>query len=136
MAYNVQRINPLDLQPRKAVGVALPFQGRAVFNSTYTTKDATKANLVNFFLTGQNERVFNIDFGAGLRNFLFEAITEDKLEEITERIKNALKLYFPQVQVNSLKIQAEPDQNFISFELKYSVRETNITDEITINFEQ
>jgi phage baseplate assembly protein W len=136
MAYNVQRINPLDLQPRKAVGVALPFQGRAVFNSTYTTKDATKANLVNFFLTGQNERVFNVDFGAGLRNFLFEAITEDKLEEITERIKNALKLYFPQVQVNSLKIQAEPDQNFISFELKYSVRETNITDEITINFEQ
>ena len=136
MAYNVQRINPLDLQPRKAVGVALPFQGRAVFNSTYTTKDATKANLVNFFLTGQNERVFNVDFGAGLRNFLFEAITEDKLEEITERIKNVLKLYFPQVQVNSLKIQAEPDQNFISFELKYSVRETNITDEITINFEQ
>ncbi len=136
MAYNVQRINPLDLQPRKAVGVALPFQGRAVFNSTYTTKDATKANLVNFFLTGQNERVFNVDFGAGLRNFLFEAITEDKLEEVTERIKNALKLYFPQVQVNSLKVQAEPDQNLISFELKYSVRETNITDEIIINFEQ
>jgi phage baseplate assembly protein W len=136
MAYSVQRINPLDLQPRKAVGVALPFQGRAVFNSTYTTKDATKANLVNFFLTGQNERVFNVDFGAGLRNFLFEGITEDKLEEVTERIKNALKLYFPQVQVNSLKVQAEPDQNLISFELKYSVRETNITDEITINFEQ
>lgn len=136
MAYNVQRINPLDLQPRKAVGVALPFQGRAVFNSTYTTKDATKANLVNFFLTGQNERVFNVDFGAGLRNFLFEAITEDKLEEVTERIKNTLKLYFSQVQVNSLKIQAEPDQNLISFELKYSVRETNITDEILINFEQ
>jgi phage baseplate assembly protein W len=136
MAYNVQRINPLDLQPRKAVGVALPFQGRAVFNSTYTTKDATKANLVNFFLSGQNERVFNIDFGAGLLNFLFEAITEDKLEEVTERIKNTLKLYFPQVQVNSLKVQAEPDQNLISFELKYSVRETNITDEIIINFEQ
>ena len=136
MAYNVQRINPLDLQPRKAVGVALPFQGRAVFNSTYTTKDATKANLVNFFLTGQNERVFNVDFGAGLRNFLFEAITEDKLEEVTERIKNALKVYFSQIQVNSLKIQAEPDQNLISFELKYSVRETNITDEILINFEQ
>ncbi len=136
MAYNVQRINPLDLQPRKAVGVALPFQGRAVFNSTYTTKDATKANLVNFFLTGQNERVFNVDFGAGLRNFLFEAITEDRIEEVIERIKNALKLYFPQVQVNSLRIQAEPDQNLISFELKYSVRETNITDEIIINFEQ
>ena len=49
MAYKVQRINPLDLQPRKAVGVALPFQGRAVFNSTYTSKDAIKSNLINFF---------------------------------------------------------------------------------------
>jgi phage baseplate assembly protein W len=136
MAYNVQRINPLDLQPRKAVGVALPFQGRAVFNSTYTTKDATKANLINFFLTGQNERVFNVDFGAGLRNFVFEAITQDSVEEITERIENSLKLYFPQVQVNTLKLTPEPDQNLISFELKYSVRETNITDEIVINFEQ
>ena len=82
MAFNVRRINPLDLQPRKAVGVALPFQGRAVFNSTFTTKDATKSNLINFFLTGKNERVFNVDFGAGLRNFLFEAITEDKIEAI------------------------------------------------------
>lgn len=136
MAFNVQRINPLDLQPRKAVGVALPFQGRAVFNSTYTTKDATKANLINFFLTGQNERVFNVDFGAGLRNFLFEAITQDRVEEITDRIKNSLKLYFPQVQVNTLNLTPEPDQNLISFELKYSVRETNITDEIVINFEQ
>ena len=136
MAFNVRRINPLDLQPRKAVGVALPFQGRAVFNSTFTTKDATKSNLINFFLTGKNERVFNVDFGAGLRNFLFEAITEDKIEEVTEHTKNALRLYFPQVQVNSLEIQAEPDQNSISFELKYSIKETNITDEITINFEQ
>jgi phage baseplate assembly protein W len=136
MAYNVQRINPLDLQPRKAVGVALPFQGRAVFNSTYTTKDATKANLINFFLTGQNERVFNVDFGAGLRNFVFEAITQDSVEEITERIETSLKLYFPQVQVKTLKLTPEPDQNLISFELKYSVRETNITDEIVINFEQ
>ena len=136
MAYNVQRINPLDLQPRKAVGVALPFQGRAVFNSTYTTKDATKANLINFFLTGQNERVFNVDFGAGLRNFVFEAITQDSVEEITERIETSLKLYLPQVQVKTLKLTPEPDQNLISFELKYSVRETNITDEIVINFEQ
>lgn len=136
MAFNIQRINPLDLQPRKAVGVALPFQGRAVFNSTYTTKDATKANLINFFLTGQNERVFNVDFGAGLRNFLFEAITQDRVEEITDRIKNSLKLYFPQVQINTLNLTPEPDQNLISFELKYSVRETNITDEIVINFEQ
>jgi len=139
MAYNVQRINPLDLQPRKAVGVALPFQGRAVFNSTYTTKDATKANLVNFFLTAQYERVFNVNFGAGLRNLLFEQITEEtqeSLQNIQATIERGLEAFFPQVTVNSMQLTPLPDSNTVSFELKYSVRETNITDELVINFEQ
>ena len=136
MAYRVQRINPLDLQPRKAVGVSLPFDGRAVFHSTYTTKDATKANLVNFFLTGKNERVFNVDFGAGLRNFLFENITQDLVDNTRELILESLGLYFPQVTVNSIELLAQPDQNLVTFSLKYSVRETNITDEVVINFEQ
>jgi phage baseplate assembly protein W len=136
MAYNVQRINPLDLQPRKAVGVALPFQGRAVFNSTYTTKDATKANLVNFFLTAQYERVFNINFGAGLRNLLFEQLTQESLQNIQAAIERGLEAFFPQVIVNSMQLTPLPDSNTVSFELKYSVRETNITDELVINFEQ
>jgi phage baseplate assembly protein W len=136
MAYNVQRINPLDLQPRKAVGVALPFQGRAVFNSTYNTKDATKANLVNFFLTAQYERVFNINFGAGLRNLLFEQLTQESLQNIQATIERGLEAFFPQVIVNSMQLTPLPDSNTVSFELKYSVRETNITDELVINFEQ
>ena len=136
MAFNVRRINPLDLQPRKAVGVALPFQGRAVFNSTFTTKDATKSNLINFFLTGKNERVLNVGFGAGLRNFLFENITQEMILEIRELIIDSLNLYFPQVTVNNIELQSQPDQNLVTFLLKYSIKQTNITDEVVINFEQ
>lgn len=135
MAFNVRRINPLDLQPRKAVGVALPLQGRAVFNSTFTTKDATKSNLINFFLTGKNERVFNVDFGAGLRNLLFENITQESLEDVKSTIERGLEVYFPQVIVSSMQLSPQPDSNTVSFELKYAVRETNITDELVINFE-
>lgn len=136
MAFNVRRINPLDLQPRKAVGVALPFQGRAVFNSTFTTKDATKSNLINFFLTGKNERVLNVDFGAGLRNFLFENITQEMIIETRETIVDSLSRYFPQVIVNNIELKSQPDQQLVTFSLKYSIKETNITDEVVINFEQ
>lgn len=136
MAYNVQRINPLDLQPRKAVGVSLPFDGRAVFHSTYTSKDATKANLINFFLTGKNERVFNVDFGAGLRNELFENITPEKIEQLRLNITENLRLYFPRVIVSRLELTATPDQNTITFALNYSVAQTNIQDELSINFQQ
>jgi phage baseplate assembly protein W len=135
MAYNVVKINPLDLQPRKAVGVALPFDGRAVFHSTYTSKDATRNNLINFFLTGQNERVFNTRFGSGIRNLLFENITVESIDTTREIILQGLQIYFPQVEVRSLQLIPEYDQNLVNFELKYAVRETNISDELTINFE-
>jgi len=136
MAYKVQRISPLDLQPRKAVGVALPFSGEAVFNSTYTSKDAVRNNIINYFLTGKNERVFNVNFGSGLRNMLFEAITSDSIERTKAAIRSELELYFPRVIINQLNLQAYPDQNLVNFHLKYSVSETNIVDEVSINFEQ
>ena len=135
MAFNVRRINPLDLQPRKAVGVALPFQGRAVFNSTFTTKDATRTNLINFFLTGQNERVFNPRFGSGIRNLLFENLTQESIDIATENIIQGLQIYFPQVEIRNLQLIPIYDENLVNFELKYAIRETGITDELTINFE-
>jgi phage baseplate assembly protein W len=135
MAFNVRRINPLDLQPRKAVGVALPFQGRAVFNSTYTTKDATRTNLINFFLTAQNERVFNPRFGSGIRNLLFENLTQESIDIATENITQGLQIYFPQVEIRNLQLVPIYDENLVNFELKYAIRETGITDELTINLE-
>lgn len=136
MAYRVQRISPVDLQPRKAVGVSVPFSGGAVFNSTYQTKDALRSNLINFFLTGKNERVFNLNMGSGLRDFIFEAITTDSTDIAKEKIRRDLENYFPTLQVNELVLESYADQNLISFKLAYSIRETNITDEVSINFEQ
>ena len=95
MAFEVKKIDPLDLQPRKAVGIDIPFSGNAVFNSTYQTKDAIRANLINFFLTGQGERFMNPTFGTGLRNFLFENIDEGTVRRVNNAIKRSLEIYFP-----------------------------------------
>ena len=135
MAYNPRRIDPLDLQPRKAIGVALPFSGLGVFNSTYQTKDSIRINLINFFLTGKRERVFNPDFGAGLRDLLFEQINQDKLDELDISIRESISLYFPRVIVTKLELNPFPDQNLVSFKLSYQVSDTNIEDEVVINFE-
>ena len=50
MPYNAQQIPPIDFRPGRAVGVALPFNGPACFKSTYTTGEAIKANLIDYFL--------------------------------------------------------------------------------------
>jgi len=136
MAFNIRKINPLDLQPRKAVGVSLPFSGNAVFNSTYQTKDAIKTNIINYFLTGIGERYLNPTFGTPLRNQVFENITQDRLEEIKNIIRQGLSLYFPRVLPTTMRVEAQPDINIISFYMTYSISETNIDDELLINFEQ
>ena len=136
MGYDVKRIDPLDLQPRKAIGVSLPFSGTAVFNSTYQSKDAIKANLINFFLTGQGERYFNPGFGSGLRNLLFSNINQTRINAIKDNIENLLSIYFPRIAIINLELSSEPDINTIVFFLKYRVSETDIEDEIVINIEQ
>lgn len=136
MAFQVQKINPLDLQPRKAVGVSLPFSSTSVFNSTYSTQDALKSNLVNHFLTEKGERFLNPNFGAGLRVLLFDQMTEDKKGEIEGVVRTEVSNWFPNVQVNEVKVANSPDSQAVTVYIKYSVVQTNIQDELLINFEQ
>ena len=136
MAFEVKRIDPLDLQPRKAVGVKIPFSGKAVFNSTYETKEAIKANLINYILTGKGERYFNPSFGSGLRNLIFENINRDNLTELEFLMRDALQRYFPTLEILKLNVQGTPDSNIVSFSLNFRVQNTQVEDEIIINFEQ
>ena len=134
MAYNIININPLDLQPSKGVGIKVPFDGPTGLNITYTTKDAVKSNILNFFLTGKRERIMNPNFGAGIREQLFEQITNNTAENLEDIITFGLNDYFPQIQLTNLNVNATPDQNLIQIYFSYSIENTNIQDEITINF--
>jgi len=136
MAYDVKRIDPLDLQPRKAIGVSLPFSGKAVFNSTYQSKDAIKANLINLLLTGRGERYLNPNLGAGLRGYLFENITEGSLRRMKGEIIQTIELYFPRIVLKETVLTSDIDSNTLVFYIRYQVTETDIEDEISINIEQ
>jgi phage baseplate assembly protein W len=135
MAYGAKKIFPIDTQPGTAVGVSIPFNAPNVFSSTYTTKDAIKNNLLNFFLTNKTERYLTPNFGANLRAFIFEQITNGNIEGLKEDIQSQLSLYFPNVIVASLNIFQNPDDNEITVELKYNVRDTGISDQLQISFQ-
>ena len=133
MAYIVRNVDILDLQPSTGVGISLPFNGPTGINTTYTTKDAVKSNLLNFILTGKKERVMNPSFGSGVRDLLFEPITEDITDQVENLIYGGVESYFPQVQINSLTVNLSPDTKTITIYLNYSVINTNIEDELQIN---
>ncbi len=134
MAFGAKKIFPIDTRPGTAVGIAIPFNAPAVFFSTYTTKDAIRNNLLNFFLTNQTERYLNNGFGANLRAFLFEQITSDNINFLEESIQELINQYFYNVKVNDLSIDQYPDNNAINLTLNYSIIDTGITDQIQITF--
>jgi len=135
MAYNAQQISPIDFRPSVGVGVSLPFNGNSCFNTTFTTQEAIKSNLVNWFLTNQGERPLNPNFGGNLRQFLFQQISEDTLEFLEEDIQSQLSTAFPSVIVDNLEVTTNPDYNSITVVLKYSVESTSISDELNITFD-
>ena len=134
MAFNARKIYPLDTKPSVAVGIGLPFNGPAVFNSTYLTKDAIKSNLINYFLTDRYERYLNNNFGANLRAFIFEQITNDNISFLKEDIQTKINEYFSNINVVSLEINSLPDTNEVNIKLTYNIPNTNISDKIEITF--
>jgi phage baseplate assembly protein W len=134
MAFSPQQIAPIDFDASTAVGVNLPFSGQAVFISNYTTADATKNNLINFFLTNPGEIPMNPTFGGGIRSFIFDQITTDNLNFLREDINTKISVYFPNIVVNDLLVTGQSDTNQITVTLKYSVLNTSINDTITIEF--
>jgi phage baseplate assembly protein W len=134
MPFNPQQINPVDLNPNVAVGVNLPFSGPSVFTQNYLTAQAVKNNLINYFLTNPGEIPLNPTFGGGLRAFIFEQIAEGTLAGLEQNINSSIQNVFPNVIVNSIDILRNDDTNEVIIKLKYSIANSNVNDNLTLQF--
>jgi phage baseplate assembly protein W len=131
------RVNPLDLQKNIAIGVSLPFDGPGVFNSTFTTKDQIKSNLVNLLLTNVGERVMNPNFGCNLRRFLFEGITESNIELVAASLNNSISIFIPEITVTNIEIAPTSDtntSNTLNIIISYYLNISQTPDQITVQF--
>lgn len=122
-------IKPIDLQPKKALGVRLPF---ATFGSpfvlNYTTKDQVKSNLINLLLTNPGERFNEPLFGVGIYDQLFKQ--EVNSEILRERINRQTELFVPEVEVENLNISQ--DEHVVTIEVIYRLLANNAMDAITL----
>jgi phage baseplate assembly protein W len=133
MAYIVRNVDVLDTKPSTGIGITVPFDGPTGINTTFTTKDTIKSNLLNFILTGKRERVFNPSFGSGVRELLFQPITEDLIDQVDNLIRGGVESYFPTVDIRELDVTLQPNSKTITIYLNYSIINTNIEDELQIN---
>jgi phage baseplate assembly protein W len=135
MARIIQSRFPIDLTPSIAVGFGFPLDGPAVFIPTFTTREQTKANLINYLLTNKGERVFRPNFGGDLRNLLFENILESSQNDLTVRIQNDITRFFPNIVVKQLEFNNQEDRNTINFILTYQIENFGTEDLINIELQ-
>lgn len=134
MAFNPQIIPRTDFYPNVGVGVGIPFTNGAVFTQTYTTQAATKNNLLNFLITEPGERFDNPTFGFGLRKYLFVQIEQDSLDYIQEDLSSIITEYFPQITLNDVRVEANPDTQTLNLQVYYSIKNQSINDQLEITF--
>ena len=132
-------INPLDLpqNAQVAIGVTLPFNGPAVFNSSYTTKTQIKSNLINLLLTSPGERLMEPNFGVGIRDLLFEQKVDKDALKI--RIIDGAQLFIPEIEIREVFIKrvnnsTTPEIHTLKISIYYRVVTDKSQDAIEINF--
>ena len=135
MAVGAVRKFPNDTRQRVGIGVDIPFSSGGVFTPNYTTKEAIKNNIINFFLTNPGERPANPLFGGGLRNFIFEQISFENLDFLKEDNNTKLQQFFPDVVINEVEVIGNEDQNEVVVNLQYAVSNTGIEDELNLSFQ-
>ena len=117
------------VDPQRAflgIGWAFPvcLSGGRVLMSEYE-KDIREAIFV-ILRTNPGERVMRPEFGAGLRDFLFESISTETIERLRTRVSQALIDFEPRIDVNSLAINVDTSEpNKLLIEMHYTVRATN-----------
>ncbi len=122
-------IQPIDLQPKKALGVRLPFASvGSPFILNYTTKDQVKSNLINLLLTNPGERFNEPLFGVGIYDQMFKQ--EVNAETLKERIKRQTELFAPEVEVENLEISQ--NEHTVDINIIYRLLANNAMDAVTI----
>ena len=134
LIQSIKRINPLDLIKNVKVGIPFPLTGdNVLFNSTATTKEQVKSNLINLLLTKQGERIGEVNFGIGLQNLLFEQNID--LENLKEKIKTQINIYIPQISLLDAQTNFIENEQTLYIVISYRFNLDGTQDTIQLNFE-
>ena len=126
-----------------AIGPKLPLQRDEKFgNYGLITSyiDEVKQNFKNLLLTSPGERMMNLDFGIGLRRFLFEPRVH-VVPKIRQRIEEQVARYMPFIRINKIQFNhnVDPthvdDSNILSILIEYEVPSIKLSTSIIIQSE-
>lgn len=85
-------------------------------------KRAIKADLLHLLLTNKGERLYLPDFGANLRQYIFEMNDEPSWNSIKNEINAAIKKFIPNLTITQLVAEkSEDNRHAVIIKLDYTV---------------
>ena len=91
---------------------------------------------LNILRTNHGERPFDYNFGANLRAYLFENMTNTTAANMATNIQIALKNYEPRIEVLNVNIQATASENDVFITVTGRVVSTNEVIDISTTIER
>ena len=93
-------------------------------------------SVLNIPRTNHGERPFNFDFGANLRSYLFENMSNITAANMATSINTALANYEPRIEVLNTNIQANADDNDVRITVTGRVRSSNEIIDVSTTIER
>ena len=133
-----------DNDTKVKVGIDLPIRRGddldGFFATTSTTIEAVKNNIRNLLQTEEGERFFQPNLGIGLREFLFEHITDESLIGIQDSILDKLEFWLPFVEVRDIQVLSRDDTtdigaNEVRVKILFNIKQDpNTLNSVTMDF--
>ena len=125
----------------RTIAVSLPLT-RGTESEYEMIKDyatLTDQNLKSLILTCPGER-FDIEYGVGLRNYLFEMVDRSVYQRLKADILRQQRIYVPYITITDIKFTSQLDdpnlpQNYLNMQIRYFnnvLRSTGAT-EVVLN---
>lgn len=124
-----------------AYGLTLPVKkgNTGFFEQSFSSFEQAKSNLKNLLLTKQGERVMQPNFGTGLHSLLFEQMTDDFENKLTETITKSVSYWLPYINIEEVDIKMTDemkDMHRADMNIKFTVGNQIETQEITFTIQE
>jgi len=96
-----------------------------------TNEQAVQASILNILATGPYERLFRPDLGAGLKEMLFEPMTELTTARMINKIRSAIESQEPRVLIEDIRVTMNEEKHLYDIFVICTIKDTKQEVEIT-----
>ncbi len=110
------------------------FTENPVTGDVATVKDAVsvKRGIRNVLLTENYERLFNPEFGSGVKNILFEPMTPITAQRLEDEVASAINAWEQRAEIININVISEEEYNRYRVSVKFRINNSIETEQVDV----